>query len=237
MSSEQNARVCTFFNAAFVSDKSQIYMNDARDGDVLKSGVILKEMKIPVYFDINIIGSSIIIAGKSPVNPYIKVLNISRRYIYLISIENNSFWGNIKVETENGVSSGSSINIRIGYGEKTDQENKEYCQELYNSITKLTESSKPEVVETSKSEVVETSKSVVVETSKSVVEATKPEVEASKPEVVEASKPEVVETFKPEVLETTNTDLLDAYRLIMSKFDTTILHAMKLVLSDQSKLQ
>lgn len=196
--SSKSVRVCSFLSAIIVSDNSWIHPNE--DTDELKSGSKFKECKIPVYTDIDIVDRSIKnTVGPFQIDPYIKVLHISRRHICLKDVINGYFYDNIKIDTAYGILTSNKIRIKIGYGDKTDDENKEYCQDICDDIR---DSIKP----------TEVKEPAVEEKSLEPIEITNP-VEVTDPvEPIKVTNP-------AEITNSTNPTLLDAHKLLFANAD------------------
>ena len=174
--SSQRARVCALLPIIIVSDDSVIHGSNNTGTDILFSGTKLKELKIPVYCDI-IIGDGEIknVEEPCPINPYIKVLHISRLHVRLASIEGGKFRDKMKIETEDGTVAKNSLIISIGHGDKTDNENKKYYHNLYNDVnTSVKNGEVIKIVEAAKLEAVNIIEVAKLEMAKiAEIEATK----------------------------------------------------------------
>lgn len=145
--SSKTARICTSIPIIIVSENSKI--NVIGDTDYLKYGNKLMELTIPVYCDIIIKmenGRDLMdnaMDEKCPLNSMIKIAHISRLHIGLESIDEGYFLGEMTIGTKNSSLTCDCTIIRIGHGDKSDTENKKYCQDLYNKC-KLSAIVKPD---------------------------------------------------------------------------------------------
>lgn len=96
--SSKPARICSFIPVIIVSSGSKLEGNG--DTDILISGSKLKKVKLPIYTDILIDNESIkFTPTPCPIDPYIKILHISRLHMSLNQLCYGYFHDGIKLET------------------------------------------------------------------------------------------------------------------------------------------
>lgn len=135
--STQNARVCANIPVIIVSDDSTIESNGYTTD--LISGTVLKAVRLPIFCDVSISNSGCKVSTeKSDINPHLRVIYASVLYVPLTELKDGLTHECIIIETENGRKIRSDlININIGYGHKSNSENKEFSQRLYDECQSI----------------------------------------------------------------------------------------------------
>lgn len=136
----QTIRVCTTMPAIIVSDSAVI--NLVGKTDKLFLGCVITKLDIVVYCDILLSmedGIPVIKQQRDscPINPDIKLNpHIFRLHIRQSDIKCGHLRGKIEIDTMLGRTKSDWLDIKIGHGDKTDEENEQYRQDLSKSIKK-----------------------------------------------------------------------------------------------------
>lgn len=137
--------VCTTVPVAIVTRNSHLRIVTRSNGSssdelIPNSGNILKELDLPVYCNIMIkkngyIDASLLgINDPSIISKKVIITYISRRHVPLGCLETGYFYDNVTLKTDLGEIQTEFLAVNIGYGDKSDAENKKYCQDLLDNI-------------------------------------------------------------------------------------------------------
>lgn len=137
---DQHVRLCTVIPSLVVTNESII---DTSNGvEKFVSGGILCKQNFPIYCDVSIKkdGDRYVIKPANfacPLSTSLAITGIDRLHVKLARFEMGYFYACIDVDTCVGVLKSNGLKIIIGHGSKSDAENNEFCQYLFNEMRNI----------------------------------------------------------------------------------------------------